>query len=218
MVNRSYDRAVALAQQFDGEALEWTRLSQALREADIVICSTAAPYAILSADLVSAAMHARHNRYLFIIDIAVPRDVEPAVGSLSNVFLYDIDDLQHVVDANLEQRKREIPRVQAIIDQETAEFMAWLQTLEVVPTIVGLRDHVEGIRDAEVHWALGKLSHLSTKEQNVILALSRRIANKILHQPTIRLKERANDQEASRYVEVIRDLFDLNIVEERPND
>jgi len=218
VVNRSYDRAIALARQFDGEALEWTRLPQALREADIVICSTAAPHAILSADLVSAAMYMRHNRYLFIIDIAVPRDVEPAVGSLSNVFLYDIDDLQQVVDANLEQRKREIPRVQAIIDQETAEFMAWLQTLEVVPTIVGLRDHIEGIRDAEVNWALGKLSHLSTKEQNVILALSRRIANKILHQPTIRLKERANGQEASRYVEVIRDLFDLNVVKERPND
>ena len=180
--------------------------------------ATAAPHAILSTDLVSAAMRMRRNRYLFIIDIAVPRDVEPAVGSLSNVFLYDIDDLQQVVDGNLEQRKREIPHVQAIIGQEVAEYMAWLQTLKVVPTIVGLRDHVEGIRDAEVRWAMGKLGHLSTKEQGVILALSRRIANKILHQPTIRLKERANGQESTRYVEAIRDLFDLNVVKERPND
>jgi glutamyl-tRNA reductase len=218
VVNRSLNRAIALAQQFSGEALGWDRLSQALWKADIVICSTAAPHAVLSADLVSAAMHVRRNRYLFIIDIAVPRDVEPAVSSLSNVFLYDIDDLKQVVDANLEQRKREIPRVQAIIDQEAAAFMAWLQTLEVVPTIVDLRDHVEDIRDAEVRWAMGKLSHLSTQEQGVILALSRRIANKILHRPTIRLKERANGQEASRYVEALRDLFDLNTMEERPND
>jgi glutamyl-tRNA reductase len=218
VVNRSPGRAQALARQFDGEALAWDRLSQALWGADIVICSTSAPHAVLGADRVSAAMRLRRNRYLFIIDIAVPRDVEPAVGALSNVFLYDIDDLQHVVDANLEQRKREIPRVRAIIDQETAGYMDWLGTLEVVPTIVDLRDHVEGIRDAEVRWAMGKLSHLSSKEQKVVQALSRRIANKILHRPTIRLKEHANGQEASRYVEALRDLFDLNVMEKRAND
>ena len=218
VVNRSASRAIDLARQFGGEAVEWESLPQALWQADIVISSTAAPYAILSAEMVSAAMRMRRNRYLFIIDIAVPRDVAPAVGELSNVFLYDIDDLQQVVDANLEQRKREVPRVQAIIDQEVAEFMNWLRARDVVPTIVDLRNHVEEIRDAEVRWAMGKLNDLSGREQKVILALSQRIVNKILHRPTVRLKERANGQEADRYTEALRDLFGLSAMEKRAND
>jgi glutamyl-tRNA reductase len=218
VVNRSADRAVGLARQFGGEAFEWERLPRALWQADIVISSTAAPYAVLSANMVSAAMRMRRNRYLFIIDIAVPRDVEPAVGELSNVFLYDIDDLQQVVDANLEQRKREIPRVRAIIDQEVAELMNWLRARDVVPTIVDLRNHVEEIRDAEVRWAMGKLNDLSKQEQKVILALSQRIVNKILHRPTVRLKERANGQDAERYAEALRDLFGLSVIERRVND
>jgi glutamyl-tRNA reductase len=223
VVNRSADRATRLARQFDGEALAWERMSHALWEADIVISSTAAPHAILGTDIVSTAMHMRRNRFLFIIDIAVPRDVEPAVSKLPNVFLYDIDDLQQVVDANLEQRKREIPRVQAIVDEQVAEFMSWFRALDVVPTIVDLRKHIECIRDTEVQWAMSKLNHLSGQEQNVILALSRRIVNKILHQPTIRLKEHASDRDAYRYVETLRDLFDLsavkvNVDEGRSND
>ena len=218
VVNRSADRAVDLARQFGGEAVEWESLPQALWQADIVISSTAAPYAILSAEMVSAAMRMRRNRYLFIIDIAVPRDVAPAVGELSNVFLYDIDDLQQVVDANLEQRKREIPRVRAIIDQEVAELMDWLRARDVVPTIVDLRNHVEEIRDAEVRWAMGKLNDLSKREQKVILALSQRIVNKILHRPTVRLKERANGHDADRYTEALRDLFGLSVLEKRAND
>jgi glutamyl-tRNA reductase len=218
VVNRSADRAVGLARQFGGEAFEWERLPRALWQADIVISSTAAPYAVLSANMVSAAMRMRRNRYLFIIDIAVPRDVEPAVGELSNVFLYDIDDLQQVVDANLEQRKREIPRVRAIIDQEVAELMNWLRARDVVPTIVDLRNHVEEIRDAEVRWAMGKLNDLSKQEQKVILALSQRIVNKILHRPTVRLKERANGQDADRYADALRDLFGLSVIERHVND
>ena len=127
VVNRSFDRAARLAQRVGGEALAWELLPRALCTADIVISSTAAPQAILRADMVSAAMRVRHNRDLIIIDIAVPRDVDPEVGRLSNVFLYDIDDLRQVVDANLELRKREIARVEAIIDQEVAALMAWLR-------------------------------------------------------------------------------------------
>jgi glutamyl-tRNA reductase len=218
VVNRSSDRAEDLARQFGGEAVDWERLPQVLWQADIVISSTAAPYAILSAEMVSAAMRMRRNRYLFIIDIAVPRDVEPAVGELSNVFLYDIDDLQQVVDANLAQREREIPRVRAIIDQEVTEFMDWLRARDVVPTIVDLRNHVEEIRDAEVRWAMGKLNDLSTREQKVIMALSQRIVNKILHRPTVRLKERASGHDGHRYAEALRDLFGLSAMEKRAND
>ncbi|HIC90390.1 MAG TPA: glutamyl-tRNA reductase, partial [Anaerolineae bacterium] len=211
VVNRSRERAVSLAQKFQGEALGWDRLAQALWQADIVISSTAAPHTILDTETIAIAMHMRRNRPLFLIDIAVPRDIDSAVGNLPNVFLYDIDDLQKVVEANLEQRRQEIPRVQAIVKAEVADFMAWFRALDVVPTIVDLRQHAERIREAELQRALRQLSHLSDREQNVIHSLSQRIVNKILHQPTVRLKQHANDGEAYRYAEAIRDLFGLTV-------
>ena len=222
VVNRSVERAANLAERFGGRAVRWKHLGQALWDTDIVISSTSAPHAVLTADMVSSAMRLRHNRYLLIIDIAVPRDVEPAVGDLVNVYLYDIDSLQQVVDANLEQRKREVPRVQAIIDQEVDAFVAWFRALDVVPAIVDLRNHIEGIREAETRWALGKLGHLSDRERKVVLALSRRIVNKILHHPTVRLKEHAGSLD-HQYVAVLRELFGLNpmsacLDEKRPHD
>jgi glutamyl-tRNA reductase len=209
VVNRSPGRAASLAKQFGGEALGWDRLIQALCQADIVISSTAAPHAILRPEAVAAAMHMRRNRPLFIIDIALPRDVEPAVGDLSNVFLYDIDDLQQVIEANLAQRRREVPRVQAIIGEEVAAFLAWFHARDVVPTIVDLRQRVEQIREAELEWALQKLDGLSEQERSVILSFSRRLVNKILHQPTVRLKEHANGRDAYRYAEAVRELFGI---------
>lgn len=210
VVNRSAGRASGLAKQFGGEALGWDRLTQALCRSDIVISSTGAPHAILRRESVVTAMHMRRNHPLFIIDIAVPRDVEPAVGRLSNVFLYDIDDLQQVLEANLEQRQREVPHVQAIVGEEVAEFMAWLRARDVVPTIVDLREHLDGLREAELEWAMQRLEHLSDRERSVILAFSRRLMNKILHEPTVRLKQHANGREAYRYTEAVRDLFGIS--------
>jgi len=210
VVNRSAGRAASLAKQFGGEAMGWDRLTRALWGSDIVISSTAAPHAILHPDDVALAMRMRRNRPLFIIDIAVPRDVEPAVGDISNVFLYNIDDLQSVVDANLKQRQQEVPRVQAIIQQEVGDFMAWFQALDMVPTIVELRRHVDHIREDELRWAMQKLGHLPERERNVILAFSQRLINKILHQPTVRLKQQVNGREAYRYAETVRDLFALS--------
>jgi len=210
VVNRSKGRAATLAKQFGGEALGWDRLTQALWRSDIVVSSTAAPHAILRPDMVAAAMRLRRNRPLFLIDIAVPRDVDPAVGELTNVFLYDIDDLQRVVAANLEQRQREIPRVQAIICQEVAAFLAWFRARDVVPTIVDLRQHMDGICESELAWAMNKLEGLSEKDRNVVLALGKRLVNKILHQPTVRLKQHANSREAYRYTEALRDLFGID--------
>jgi glutamyl-tRNA reductase len=160
--------------------------------------------------MVAAAMRLRRNRPLFVIDIAVPRDVDPAVGDLTNVFVYDIDDLQRVVAANLEQRQREVPRVRAIIGQEVADFLAWFQAREVVPTIVDLRRHVDGIRESELAWAMGKLDGLSEQERNVVLAFSQRLVNKILHQPTVRLKQHARGRQAYHYSEALRDLFGID--------
>jgi glutamyl-tRNA reductase len=176
---------------------------------DIVISSTSAPHAIIHPDTVREAMLMRHNRPLFFIDIAVPRDIDPVVGDLPNVFLYNIDDLQTVVQTNLAYRRREIPKVEAIINQETAAFMSWFRALDAVPTIVELRQHAEGIRRAELEKALRRLEDLSDRERNIIQALTHGIVNKILHQPTIRLKDHANSRDGYHYTEVVRDLFGL---------
>ena len=210
VVNRSEGRAATLAKQYGGEALGWDRLAQALWRSDIVVSSTAAPHAILRPDMVASVMHLRRNRPLFLIDIAVPRDVDPAVGEMTNVFLYDIDDLQRVIAANLEQRQREIPRVEAIICQEVDDFVAWFEARDVVPTIVDLRRHMDGIRESELAWAMNKLEGLSEQERNVVLAFSQRLVSKILHQPTVRLKQHANGREAYRYSEALRDLFGMD--------
>ncbi len=218
IVNRSAGRAAGLAKEYGGEALGWDRLTQALWKSDIVISSTAAPHPILRRDIVSAAMRMRRNRPLFVIDIAVPRDVEPKVGKLTNVFLYDIDDLRQVLEANLEQRRREVPRVQSIVGQEVAEFLTWLRARDVVPTIVDLRRHMDGLREAELDWALGKLEGLSDQERNVVLAFSQRLVNKILHEPTVRLKEHTSGREAYRYTEAVRDLFGIGDREHGPGE
>ena len=209
VLNRSPGRAANLARQFCGEVRGWDSLTRALWEADIVISSTAAPHAILHPDAVATAMQMRHNHPLFIIDIAVPRDVEPAVGALPNVFLYDIDDLKRVIDANLAQRQREIPRVQAIIQAEVVDFMLWYRALDVVPTVVDLRRHIEQIREMELERAMRRLENLSDQERNVIRAFSQRLVNKILHQPTARLKHHANGRDFYQYAEAVRDLFGL---------
>jgi glutamyl-tRNA reductase len=218
VVNRSDGRAAGLAKQFGGEALGWDRLTQALWRSDIVISSTAAPHAILRRENVATAMRMRRSRPLFVIDIAVPRDVEPDVGELTNVFLYDIDDMQRVLEANLEQRRREVPRVQLIIRQEVASFLAWFRARDVVPTIVDLRQYVDGLREAELEWAMHKLEHLSDQERSVILAFSRRLVNKILHEPTIRLKQHASRREAYLYTEAVRELFGISEDEHSPDE
>lgn len=210
VINRSRGRATALAEQFGGQAMGWDRFAQALCSSDIVISSTAAPHAILRPDMATMAMGMRKNQPLFLIDIAVPRDVDPAVGELPNVFLYDIDDMQRVVAANLEQRRREIPRVEAIINQEVKAFTEWFHARDVVPTIVDLRRRVDDIRQAELAWATNKLTNLSEQERNVLLIFSQRLVNKILHQPTVLLKQHANGRQGYHYAEALRDLFGID--------
>ena len=209
VVNRSAGRGTRLAAKYGGDALGWDHLTQALWRSDIVITSTSAPHAILRTDTVEAAMQMRRNRPLFIIDIAVPRDVQPAVGKLSNVFLYDIDDLQQVVESNLAQRRRQIPQVRAIIREEADAFLNWFRARDVVPTIVGLRQHMDLIRESELEWAMHKLEHLSEQERGVVMAFSRRLVNKLLHQPTVRLKQQSNGRQAYHYTEAVRDLFGI---------
>lgn len=208
VINRTWEKAVGLAERFGGTALAWESMVEALAQADIVITSTGAPRPIFQRELVETAMANRRRRPLFLIDIAVPRDVDPAVGKLDSVFLYDIDDLQSVVEANLRERESEIPRVQAIVEEEVRGFVEWLRCQEVVPTIVALRDRMERIRKAELARYSPRLD-LSDRDRKTLDALTQAIVNKVLHTPTIRLKSQANDGSCGTYVDAVKELFDL---------
>jgi len=210
ILNRTRERAEQLAVEYDAQALGWGQLEEALWWADIIITSTGAPHAIFRPDNVRQATSIRHDRPLFFIDIAVPRNVDPNVERLDNVYLYDIDDLESVIEASLAERRREMPRVEQIVQEQRASFMGWFQSLDVVPTIVALRKQVETMRQAELERALHRLDNLSERDHEVIQALTKRIVNKILHHPMVRLKEHASQQNGYAYAEVVRELFDLD--------
>ena len=209
VLNRSLERAQGLAAQFAGDAFGWDALAVALCQADVVICSAAAPHAVIHADTVRLAMAARRNRPLFLIDIAVPRNVKPEVGKLPNVYLYDIDDLKAVVQENLEQRQREVPKVEGIVAECTEEYMAWLRSLDVVATIRDLRNVAEQLCANEVDRALRRLGPINAHQERVVRMLAHNIVSKLLHRPTVRLKELADEGEGYRSAGVLRDLLGL---------
>ena len=211
VANRTYERAVELAQKFRGEAIPYEDLFERMREADIVISSTAATHYVVTKDRVAQAMRGRRGDPLFLIDIAVPRDIDPAVNDLSDVFLYDIDDLNGVVEANLEERMREAQRAEVIIEEEMAEFERWLESMEVVPTVAAIRAKAEMVRQAELEKALKRLGGLSEKELQTIEALSSAIVNKMLHGPTERLKRVSSEKDGYTYVEAARFLYGLDV-------
>jgi glutamyl-tRNA reductase len=208
--NRSYPRAVELANQWDGCAVTFDRLTEAMQEADIIISATGAPHPIIKYDMVAQVMARRADRPLLIIDIAVPRDVAPAVGEIAGASLYDIDALKSRVDASLAQRKAEIPQAERIVVEEAENFIAWFRARDVVPTIVDLRKQAEAVREAEVDRALRQLHDLSDQERETIEMLSKRIVNKLLHEPTVRLKRHANGHSGFYYTETLRELFALD--------
>ena len=154
-------------------------------------------------------MAARHGQPLFAIDIAVPRNVDPEVGRLANVYLYDIDDLNGVVQENLQQRQREVPKVEAIVAACTEEYMAWLHSLDVAETIRDLRTAAERLRDDEVERALRGQGPLDEHQQRVVRMLAHNIVSKLLHTPTVRLKELADEGDGYRSAGLLRDLFGL---------
>ncbi len=215
VANRTYERAEELACRFCGEAIRYDALFERMREADIVISSTAATHYVITREQVAATMKGRGGRPLFMIDIAVPRDIEPAVNELSSVFLYDIDDLNGVVESNLEERMREARRAEAIIDEEIESFIGWLESMQVVPTVAAIRAKAEAIRQAEIEKALKRLGGLSEKELKTVDALTCAIVNKMLHGPTARLKQAAGSKEGLVVVETARALYGLEDSEER---
>jgi glutamyl-tRNA reductase len=210
ILNRTLERAEELAERFGARALGWNRLNEALIWADIIIASTAAPHAIIRPDGMRRASAQRRHRPLFLIDIAVPRDVDPRVEQLEGVYLYDIDDLEAVVENSLAERRREVPKVEAIVQEAQEEFIAWYQSLGIVPTIVDMRKQAHSVREAELERAFRRMEGLTDGDQEIIQAMTKRIVNKLLHHPTICLKQHASRSDGYRYAEVARDLFGLD--------
>lgn len=210
LANRTHDRAVELARRFRGEAIPLDELPSRLAAVDIVISSTSAPDFLILPDMVRAAMRHRRGRPLFLIDIAVPRDVDPLVRQIDNVFLFDIDDLDQVVAANRKEREDEIRSVQSLIDEEQADFLHWLKALGTGPLIVELRRHADELRRQELDRWSGKLSHLSEDDRHTVEAALQGYANKLLHQPLVQIRKLANTENGYLHLDTVRRLFNLD--------
>lgn len=181
-----------------------------MHEVDIVITSTGSPGYVLTRPMVEAAIRRRKNRLLFFIDIAVPRDIDPAVGEIDNIYLYNIDDLQEIVDSNLKNRKKEAAKAEAIIDEEVTKYLEWYSALEVVPTIISLREKMEGIIRGEIAKSSAWMENLTENEKKNIEIMANSIINKVLHYPIVGLKEESKDNSALPYIAAIRRLFGLD--------
>jgi glutamyl-tRNA reductase len=210
VANRTYDRAIRLARQFDGQAIEFHRLYETCDRADIVITSTGSPNFIFKREHGEKMMALRKNKPMFFIDIAVPRDVDPDMNKVDGLFVYDIDDLQQAVSSHVADRKKEAERAEEIVNGEVDKFHARLQTLDVVPTIVSLQDHLETIRQAEIDRVRGRLGSMTTDQELAVEALTRGIVNKIMHTPISTLKTAARDPESTTVIDLVRRLFNLH--------
>jgi glutamyl-tRNA reductase len=210
VANRTFQKAVEVAQSFNGIPVYFEEIEAQLLEADIVISSTAAPGYVITHDQVKGSMKKRKNRPLFFIDIAVPRDVEPAVNDLENVYVYDIDDLKGIVQANLGQRQEEAVKAERIVEEEVLKFEQWLKTLEVVPTIVSLKEKAESIRQAELKKSLSSMGELTPLQLKSLEMLTLSITEKIMNDPILFLKQKADRPLGKTYLDTARRLFRLD--------
>jgi glutamyl-tRNA reductase len=207
VMNRSEDRARALAEACGGRAVPYERLTMEVADADVVIASTASPKFILTPELMKSVIRTRRRRPLFVIDIAVPRDVDPRVGNMDHVFVYDVDDLQQVAEENLAARTREVELAERIVEEEVDAFSRWRRSLELAPTIVALRKQFGQIADEELKRALPRLEGLSESDHAVLEAMGRSMVNKLLHQPMTQLKAGAGELDGPFLVDAVRRLF-----------
>jgi len=209
VANRTYHKALELAREFAGEAINFDRFLEYLPKVDIVISSTAAPHYVLRGEDGPSIMKARRHRPLFVVDIAVPRDVDPQLNDLDNLYLYNIDDLQTVVDAGLAERLREAATAERMIDEEITGYASWLRSLEVKPTIVDLRRRFQEVAEVEMKRLRGKLGALDPKQEQAMGEIVSSVVNKLLHHPTIELKRALESQDGHELVKMARQLFDL---------
>jgi len=209
VANRTLERAVQLSQRFRAETVPYDHILDVLKDMDIVLTSTGSPIPLIRYQDIKSRMRQRRNRPLFFIDIAVPRDIEQQVNEIDNVYLYDIDDLQGVVELNRTERQKEAERAEHIILEETLKFQDWLRTLDVVPTIIALREKAEIIRQNEIRKTLAQLPSLADKERQAIEVLTSSIVSKLLHDPILFLKKKASRDSKQLFVDHTQQLFNL---------
>jgi glutamyl-tRNA reductase len=207
--HRNLDRALQIVNRLGGQAVEMDQGWHHFGDVDLVVCSTAAPHAIVTEERVGAAIRSRGGRPLLVLDIAVPRDVAPEVGKLENVFLYDIDDLQGVAAQAIGERKRAIPVAERIVDEEVGYFWEWYASLGVTDSVRALRERMERTRLVELERALKRLAHLDHADRETIEHLTRALMNKFLHEPTVRLRAAAGNGRGTHLADSLRFLFDL---------
>jgi len=212
LVNRSHEKAMSLAERVRGEPLPLEALEENLPRADIVISSTAAPQYLLSPAQFHRALKRRGNAPFCVIDIAVPRNIDPAVKKMDNVYLYDVDDLQTVANANLEARRNEIDQCMKRIENGVDQFWGWLQGLAAEPTIVSMNAEIHAIRERELQKGLNQLPDLGEQDdvvREIFAATLKRFANAVLHQPTVQLKREVAEQDPSKVLHLVKRLFGL---------
>ena len=210
VANRSYERATELATRFEGAAVQFDRVDEYLASCDIVIASTAAPHFVVEPQQVTRALEARRKRNLFLIDLAVPRNINPAVASIDGAYLYNVDDLQQVADANLEQRQTRAGEAEQIVVREVESFRKRLVAQDAVPTIVELQQRLEAIKAAELEKCLRKLGPITAEQREAVEMFSTQLVNKILHYPILQLKDASDEpHERESLRRTIRKIFGL---------
>ena len=210
VANRTRDRAEHLAERYGATALTLEECWAALAEVDLLICSTASPRPIVLSSHVRPALSTRRDRPLCVLDIALPRDVDPEVRELDNVFLYDLDDLQAVVSSSLERRRGELPNAERLIGEETERFWEWFASLAVVPVLTRFRSEMELVRARETEQALRRMSTLTPEQQAAVEQLTRSLMNKFLHEPTVRMRAAASNGRGLGIIDAVRYLFGLD--------
>jgi len=210
VANRTFRRAVEVADQFHGETISFEEIGDQLLHIDIVITSTASPEPIISSVQVKKAMKGRKNRPLFFIDIAVPRNIEPRVNEIENAFVYTIDDLKGIIEFNLSKRKDEAVKAERMVDEEVIKFSEWLKTLDVVPTIVALKEKCKKIRQIELKKTLSSLGNLTPEQRKSVENLALSITKKVLNDPIVFLKGKENRNSRNLYLDITQKLFNLD--------
>ncbi|MEQ8236144.1 MAG: glutamyl-tRNA reductase [Syntrophomonadaceae bacterium] len=212
--NRSFEKALDMAAAMNGRAIRFDRLPEEIINADIVISCTAASHYVIREDNCRSALLARQGENIIMIDVAVPRDIEPSLGDIPGVYIYDIDDLHGVISSNFLARQKAAAKANEIITEELLEFNQWLASLYVVPVISALKLHGENIKQNELKRAFNRLGKMSEREQEVITAMAHAIVNQLLHYPVVNLKEMALSNQGHLYAEVVKKLFGLQLANE----
>ena len=213
VTNRTYQRARQLADEFDGSAIEFKDFHSQLQRVDILLTSTGSPSYLIKPEHLGPALKKRKHRPIFLIDIAVPRDIDPATNNMDGIFLYDVDDLQDVVTENIDHRKQEAERAEALVDIEVEKFIYWLESLQLTPTIKALHRMADEISRQELEKTLSSFPDLSKKQQKKLEAMARAIVNKLLHQPITFIKEHSEYGEQLP-AEIVRQMYKLNDFEQ----